>query len=52
MNSSEFLSMWSDYLTIINDFLMNGPGKWFIALYVGFFALSMVKDFLHLNDKI
>lgn len=49
MASSEMLAFWSGYLDLIVDFLKSEPIIWFIGLYVGFFALSMIRYILHWN---
>ena len=49
MTAAALLQFWSDWLTIIEDFLTNSPAFWFVGLYVGFFAIDLLRQMLHVN---
>lgn len=49
MTAAELLQFWYDWLTIIEDFLTSSPAFWFVGLYVGFFAIGLLRRMLHVN---
>lgn len=49
MTSGALLEFWSEWLAIIEDFLTSSPAFWFIGLYIGFFAINLLRQLTHIN---